>query len=351
MANQLFDVTIDPSKIEKLNRLILQEKFFERINTLSKLNLSVTQKPTQGGVTIVDALTSADSVVEVIGGIEKVTLNLKNGQLFSQKVLFGGYDESKLQFNTLEGVINITSHVLIEVTDRDFLPVGYTTVYFYTRSSDLVSKSNYVRYSEDSEADANRDYAVDRNQLISSNVLNNSILFIDGPLIGGNLSSYSIDLIRVLHKKSVLPVFFVKNSGSNMVINNVLSLRNKFNSDLHWAYNFLQPGERSNFFLYRDRINQENTKIFCYIKPFNHTSPQRVEIHPYTYDLYSEYLGDTFDMIYYLIIVQGNKSNPQIRPIAIAEKYAREMIKTVNVQSLLRNSSLIATIDQERFGG
>jgi hypothetical protein len=74
-------------------------------------------------------------------------------------------------------------------------------------------------------------------------------------------------------------------------------------------------------------------------------------MHSETFSLFSEYIDDIFDAIYYLILVQGDKSNPQIRPIAIAEKYAREIIKTVNTRSLLRNTSLVPTINQERFGG
>jgi hypothetical protein len=108
-------------------------------------------------------------------------------------------------------------------------------------------------------------------------------------------------------------------------------LKNKYNSDLHWSYNSLQPGERSNLFRYTDKVNPKNTKLFCYIKPFDRPSPQRIEIHPETFEL----IDELFDLIFYLILVQGDKSNPQIRLIAIAEKYAREMIKTANIRSLL----------------
>jgi hypothetical protein len=158
-------------------------------------------------------------------------------------------------------------------------------------------------------------------------------------------------LLEELHNKNVFPVFFVKNSDSNLVVDNLSSIKNRFNSDLHWSYNFLKPGERTNFFRYTDKVNPKNTKLFCYIKPFDHISPQRIEIHPDTYSRYIDYIEEIFDLIYYLMLVQGDKSNPQIRPIAIAEKYAREMIKTVNIRPLLKNTSLVSTIDQERFGG
>ena len=238
-----------------------------------------------------------------------------------------------------------------EIINKEFVPISYITLYFYTRSDEIVNNSKYIKYSKDPASDSNQDYAEDRNILIQNYVIDNSILFVDGPLIGGNLTSYSLKLIKDLHKINVIPIFFVKNSDSNLLIDSISSMKNKFNSDLHWSYQFLRRGERTNFFKYTDLVNPKNTKIFCYIKPFNYVSPQRVEIHPQTFSLFGDYIADIFDMIYYLMLVQGDKSNPQIRPIAIAEKYAREIIKTINTRSLLKNTSLIPTIDQERFGG
>lgn len=351
MAKRILNLSINPEKFSKLNRFILQEGFNEKLTAIGRLNLSVTQKPTQGDINIIESLTAANSTLDVIDSVKAIPLNHHRGQQFSKKVVFGGYDESKLQFITLEGIVNITSHSLVEVTNREYIPIGYITVYFYTRSNEIVQKSEHVKYSLNAEADSNRDYAEDRNHLIQDNVLGNSILFIDGPFIGGNISSFSLKLLDELHNKNVIPIFFVKNSDSNLVVDNLSSIRNKYNSDLHWSYNFLKPGERTNFFLYTDKVNPKNTKLFCYIKPFDHTSPQRIEIHPETLILYADYIDELFDLIYYLMLVQGDRTNPQIRPIAIAEKYAREMIKTVNIRSLLKNTSLVSTIDQERFGG
>ena len=184
-----------------------------------------------------------------------------------------------------------------------------------------------------------------------NHVLRDSILLIDGPLVGGNLTGSTLKLIEHLHSINVAPVFFVKNSVSNLLISSIDSMRGKYNSDLHWSYQFLKAGERSNFFKYIDPVNPRNTKMFCYIKPFDHTSPQRVELHPETFALYEDNIEEMFDLMYYLMLVQGDRSNPQIRPIAIAETYAREIIKTINTRTLLKNASLTPTIDQERFGG
>lgn len=351
MVKRILNARIDPEKLSNLNRFILQENFNEKLSEVGRLNLSIFQKPTQGNINISDELTAVNGTLRVIDTIKKLPLDQNNGQQFSKKIIFGGYDESKLQFVTLEGTANITSHSLVEVTSDVYIPIGFITVYFYTGSKEIVSKTEYLHYSQNAEADANRDYAKDRNRVVGDNVLENSILFIDGPFIGGNISSYSLKLLDDLHNKNVIPVFFVKNSDSNLVVDNLSSIKDKYNSDLHWSYNYLKPGERTNFFLYTDKTNPKNQKLFCYIKPFDNTSPQRIEIHPKTFDYYSDYIDDLFDLIYYLMLVQGNRLNPQIRPIAIAEMYAREMIETVNIRSLLKNTSLVSTIDQARFGG
>lgn len=351
MSRKLVDFTINPDKINRLNRYIVQDDFQAKLTEIGKLNLSIVQKPLQTEVNVSDTTNSVHSSLDIVGGISRTSLNPHNGSFFAKKAIIGGYDESKFEFVTLEGVANITSHVLIELVNNEFIPISYITLYFYTRSDEIVNKSKYIRYSKDPASDSSRDYAEDRNTLLQNHILDNSILFVDGPLIGGNLTSYSLKLVQELHKINVIPIFFVKNSDSNLLIDTIPSIKNKFNSDLHWSYQFLRQGERTNFFKYTDTVNPKNTKIFCYIKPFNSVSPQRVEIHPQTFSLFGEYIDDIFDTIYYLMLVQGDKSNPQIRPIAIAEKYAREIIKIVNTRNLLRNTSLVPTINQERFGG
>ena len=61
-------------------------------------------------------------------------------------------------------------------------------------------------------------------------------------------------------------------------------------------------------------------------------------------------MDEIMDLIYYLLLVQGDLRNPQVRPIAIAEKYARETIHLVDINKLTRDSGLIPTMNQERFG-
>lgn len=56
------------------------------------------------------------------------------------------------------------------------------------------------------------------------------------------------------------------------------------------------------------------------------------------------------DLVYYLLLVQGDLKNPQIRPIAIAEKYARKTLQLIDINKLTYGSGLIPTMNQDRFG-
>jgi hypothetical protein len=147
----------------------------------------------------------------------------------------------------------------------------------------------------------------------------------------------------------LIPIFLVKNSSSNLITDHVEKFKNKFNSDMHWSYLLLKNGERTCFVKYWDD-NSKNGKIFCYIKPHD-LSPQRVEFHHSTFEKYgSSLLNNVMDLIYYLILVQGDEKNPQARPIAIAEKFARESLKMFNLDLLMKKIGFISTINQDRFG-
>lgn len=350
MTKSIIDHKIDPNDLKKLNKYIVQDGFHEKLKNIGNLNLYIKQNPTISGIDIAENYYDKGANFRILDGLSKEKLNPSKGSDFSTRTVFSGYDESKLQFEALEGTANITSHSLVSVVHGEYYPISLITIYFYTRSKELVKKSRSIKYSENIGADSNRGYAIDRNQFILEHSLQNTILFIDGPLIGGNLSSYTLNLVSKLHDRNIIPIFVVKNSDSNLIINHVEEIKRQYNSDLHWAFRFLNTGERTNFFRYKDSVNPRNKKIFCYVKPFRKSSPQRVELHPDTYSIYKDYIDDIFNLIFYLVLVEGDGSNPQMRPIAIAEKYAREIIKTVNTRTIFRHTSLIPTMNQSRFG-
>ncbi len=193
-------------------------------------------------------------------------------------------------------------------------------------------------------------YTIDKVNFLKNNLPQNTLLFIDGPLIGGDWYVEMISaVINYFNPNNIIPVFIVKNSNSSIIVDNTPNLKGKYNTDVHWAYRHLKKGERTSFFKYQDKNNPRNARIFCYIKAFD-TSPLRVEFHPSTFDKYKSMIYDILDTIYYLLLVQGNPSNPQIRPIAIAEKYARETLHLFNLEAIIKKAKLIPTINQERFG-
>lgn len=288
---------------------------------------------------------------ELVSGIEepgKFKLDCRNGQKICDQNTICAYDESIKKFEALEGSGFLTSHSMIIHGRTDYIPINLLTFYFYTRSSYLTNNSKYIKFSNDFEVDSKRDYVSDRKELLVENIPENCIIFIDGPLIGGQMTKYTLDLNELLLKKNTIPIFFVKNSRSNLVVDNIEELKNKYNSDMHFSYVYLKTGERTKFFMYVDKENYRFTKVFCYIKAFE-SSPCRIEIDINTYNKYKNEIDQIMDLAYFLLIAQGDLHNPQIRSIAIAEKYARATLKLINFEELIKTLGVTPTMNQERF--
>ena len=334
-----------------LNKLVLHPKFNDTINELNRLRIQLPEHPLQTDLDF--HLYNFPDNGEIITNIEEIksyTLNAKKGQKLSRgEIIISAYDESINKFSSLEGEAVLISHSQVIHRTYDYIPSNYLTFYFYTRSKNYAQKSRYIKYSKEPEIESKKDYAIDRTLFIENNTPNNAIMFIDWPLIGKQMSSYTIELNNNLLKKNVVPIFFIKNSSSDLVTSHIKEIKNEYNSDMHWAFNFLKVGQRTNFFKYVDKYNKQNGKIFCYLKTFN-VSPQRVEFHINTFKKYQDLLSDLMDLIYYLQLVQGDPKDPQLRTIKIAEKYARETLKLINLTSLMRRAGIVPTINQERFG-
>jgi hypothetical protein len=280
--------------------------------------------------------------------IDRFKLDPHNGERICKRSLICAYDESIDRFQGLEGTAYLTSHSLILHGGSDFVPMNLLTFYFYTRSRLLSQDSKNIKYSEDPEVDSKKDYIEDRKTLLDENVPDESLIFIDGPLIGGQMSSSTVELNDLLVVRKAVPIFFVKNSASNLVTDNIKELRGKYNSDMHWAYKYLKDGERTNLFRYEDPNNRDFAKIFCYLKAFN-TSPQRIEIDAKTFAKYADIIDSLFDLVFYLLLAQGDLKNPQIRSIAIAEKYARNTLNLINFVQMMKELGITPTMNQERF--
>ncbi len=334
------------------NKLIIHPSFNETIRELSRLKINL---PEYGSEEPWDF-----SMIQFPQGATKIT-NIEDIKPYMLKVNNGlkvidlgypifAYDESFQIFSALEGEGYIFSHSIIVHGKEDYIPSVFITFYFFTQSEIISQKSKYIIKSDNSSTDSKILYSKDRTRFICDTITDNSIILIDGPLIGGQMSHFTIELNRKLLQRNIIPIFIVKNSNSNLVTQNINGLKGKYNSDMHWCYNLLKNGERTSFFRYVDQYNPNNGKIFCYLKPFD-VSPQRIEVHIETFQKYKNLMSDLMDLIYYLLLVQGNYKNPQVRSIAIAEKFARESLKLFNIRALMRKIGLKPTINESRFGG
>lgn len=331
-------------------QIILHPNFKQTLDSLKGINLKILNKQVQTSMINYSLNFPSSGIINVVEAIGPIRLNPNNGASLVKQFVICGYDESTLKYLTLEGNAHFTSHSMIILGKTDYYPVSLLTFNFYSRSKKISQEIPYIKFTDDSALQYNYDYVLERSQFLNSWAINKSLLLIDGPLIGGNISSYTISLVKDLHKKNIIPVFIVKNSESNLVTDNIEQLKGSYNSDMHWSYNMLKRGSRTNFFKYEDPKNTTNSKVFCYIKPFD-LSPQRIEFYSETFYLNKDKIDEIMDLLYYLFLVQGNKKNPQIRPILIAEMFARKFLSHIDSRNFFGYSKLIPTINQERFGG
>lgn len=260
-----------------------------------------------------------------------------------------GYDESISTMFALEGELVFVSSACIMTDDEEYKYNLSVKPFFVTsmRKYQSHQDEDTVIYSENPAEARIRKIVSEKISSITESVSDKSVVFIDGPLIAGNVSSYLIRMDEELREKDIIPLYFVKNSNSRLILDNISYLSENYNSDFHWANDTLPVGHRSSFFRYYDQYNKRNTKVFSYIKPFI-GFPQRVEMHSETYYQYQEIMNDLFDLIFYYYIAQSSK-NPQVRPIAIAEKYAREGIRILNLPQLVRSLGFHPSLNQVRF--
>ncbi len=336
--------------LDNFKKIIIHKNFNSTLHEIKKIDFALSLKPSELNIDLQKYTYPLNgNLVEAMEQDNKFVLNPKRGEeYFLDGHSLFAYDESILKFMGLEGSAYLTCHSLVYMDKSEYLPCSLITMYFYTKSKLISDQLINIKYSDDPDMESKRDFIKDKLDFLVENVSENSILLIDGPLIGGDVYTYMIRAIDRFLEKNVIPLFFVKNSNSNLVVDNMGKLAGNYNSDLHWAYKFLNRGERTNFFAYADRNNPDNAKIFCYIKGFN-VSPQRVEMHRKTYAKYINIIPSLMDQIYYFLIAQGDQSNPQVRPIAIAEKYARASLKLINFDELIKGAGINPTMNQERF--
>lgn len=262
-----------------------------------------------------------------------------------------GYDESTQDYRALEGDLMFCSSSVIKMEDKYAFNLTVLPYFVTSMKKFKGSRDEEIRFTENPTEERNKILVITKTKSILESTEPNSIVLIDGPLIGGMASYHMTKMDDALRKKDCIPLYFVKNSDSRLVIDSERDskLSREFNSDFHWAAHRLKEGSRSAFFRYTDRHKSENSKVFAYIKALAGFA-ERVEMHSLTYEKYHSLLSPLMNLIAYLYVVQGDFYNPQVRPVAIAEKYAREGLKILNIPVLLRRLGFRPTINQVRFG-
>jgi len=346
-------------KVSMQNKFILHPQFKDRVSSLRNKVEFTSLIPTSINVSNDTTQYQSSAKLSSIGPVKSEPLNPKRGKDFLDNIRCMAYDESIDKFQALEGSGYVTCHSLVSVENDDFVSANCLSFAFYTRSKTLLEQNSTIKGVDESykmgfgnedpiEASYKNDYNKERTIFILKNCPDFSLILIDGPLISGVKTVFSIQLNDKLLERSVIPIFIVKNSASNLVVDQTAELSGKYNSDLHWANTLLKEGERTNFFVYTDDNNEKISKVFCYIKPFENQSPQRIELHEDTYDKYTDLIPLVMDLIYYFYLDQGPGMNIQVRPIVIAEMYARETKKMFNIKKIMRESNIQATMNQTR---
>ncbi len=332
------------------SRIIVDSNFIETVSRLK--TFKIPSNPTY-------SIDSSGTGLEESGRVTRLepsdayNLDARNGglQIRNPETLLCAYDESIAVYEALEGRALAVSHALVYLYNDDFVPITYMTLKFLTRSNTIAStigKSAIV--TDNPQRKSSLETARDKMTFLEEYCVDGSILLIDGAMIAGDAFTTFIQQMSRFEERNILPIFFIKNSSSNNIVSNIEGMSEKYNSDLHWANEMLRKGQRSCFFEYIDLYNDRNAKVFCYVKFLEGVSPVRIEIPSIVFrnPKFERAIGNVMDVILYLLLVQGSGDNCQIRPIAIAEKYARETMKLIDVNKEIRRAGLIPTMNEKR---
>jgi NurA domain. len=346
--------TFKPDQFGK--EVLLQKNFFEFMEKIraTKIELPKTPEIRNGVFNLDDRIEGTKITREENDTKFNYSLDLEYGHdvYASKQILISAYDESIAAYSALEGKVFLVSHALTFIYGGKYYPLNKLTLMFVTGSKKMRDKipgaiAPNPKWGIDTTA--NVEIAQQKKDFLKEYSHNDSILLIDGPFLAGDgMATFKGIIKETFIERNIIPVFIVKNSNSNLLVDSIDKFRGEYNSDLHLVNELLKEGERSPFYKYTDEHSSDNSKIFCYVKVKEHSSPIRVEFPTIIYKNNEISIKSVMDLIYYLIMVQGDFSNPQVRPIAIAEKYARETLGLINFNKTMIFSELTATMNEKR---
>jgi hypothetical protein len=337
----------------QFSKLIVDPMFAKVLEDLARVGIKV-DSPYNAVITFEDQKEGAGATesIRFLENNAKYKLNPSSPNSLAEGRKICAYDESLVRITSLEGSGFFIPHSIIMMDKDRYLPFVYLTFHFYTKSKRIADGNNSLSFSVDPpEVASKRQYIADRFMVLTENVPSFSLLLIDGPLVGGQITEKNLQLNETLLSKDIAALFIVKNSDSSLVVNNIPNFKDQYNSDFEWAYKTLGVGERTSFIKYTDLTDpaKRRNKVFCYLKAFN-SSPIRLELHESTYLRYFGIINNILDTVYFLLLAQGDATNPQPRPVAIAEKYAREILKMISFDQVVYKAGIIPTMNYTRFG-
>ncbi len=349
MGGQLFNPVSFNKEVQ------IDSGFSDLVEQIEKTDIRLPYTPVVvSGSIVIDNPSSSYSLEAMDDRSESngIMLDPEKGCLTAHddSMLIAAYDESIAFYSTLEGKLAYVSHALVFMHKNAYYPLNRLSLLFCTASKSIQNKvqGSILADRWDVDTTINVEIAKQKGKFIVDNSFKNSILLIDGPLLAGDGLAYFHSSVKDLIENNIIPVFIVKNSYSDLLIRSISSLSGQYNSDLHYTNEILEEGYRTRFYRYTDEVSKDKTKVFCYLKHKDHHSPIRVEFPTEVFLKKRESVESIMDLIYYLILVQGNYSNPQVRPIAIAEMYARETIKLINFKKDSIEMKLTPTMNEER---
>lgn len=336
------------------DEVLVGEGFFEFFKNIGKLKIQLPEESEPMPLeTVFDRPLEGNYVCASDETSPVYNLDPQNGCKISceGKYLVSAYDESINKYSTLEGKAVYVSHSLVYLFNERYYPINQLSTFFVTKSKDISDQLTNCILADrwDIDTTANVNIAKQKKEFLNKFACDNCLLLIDGPYIAGDGFAVFKGIVKERFlEHGIVPIFIVKNSSSSLIVDNNLQLKGKYNSDLHWANKLLRAGQRTKFFMYTDKNNRDNSKVFCYFKYNTGASPIRIEIPTQIYEHYKPSLSTYLDMIYYYILEQGDYRNPQPRPIAVAEMFARETLHLVKFTEDLKNSLLTPTMNEER---
>ena len=254
---------------EGLNQIIIPEDFEKTLKQLNQLKPR-DLRDTTFSPSHFESLNQNGKLALLDDTVKKYDMDLRSGEQMAQSSVICAYDESIRKYQCLQGSVYYSSHSAVVMVPEDprYLPVTKLSLGFYTRSKAISDKFSRLNLSDNFESEFSKKMVTEKIEFLNNPDLvpNNSILLIDGPLIAGDWYVLMIRAVKKFLDRGVIPLFFVKNSDSSVVTENLDEFKGLYNSDLHWCHEFLEPGQRTSFFKYTDEHNPDNTKIFCYFK-------------------------------------------------------------------------------------